>query len=210
MTEADSDAGPLRRFERARGSAQLSFIEAWLRRLPNFEPSPAPAPPRFGLAEAIVRASGGDDRPRLRRALLEQRASDLRRDAARVRAALAGQTPSAPDARFAGDPEGFARHEAAHAAESALHFLQRAGQERLDTPQSWRAAAGAIERAQRWLQRLQWECSDVASETTVDCELAEAIAEALASTPAEPRLRAALAGYVDRVRTLRGELSAES
>jgi hypothetical protein len=88
-----------------------------------------------------------------------------RRDASRLRAALAGRTPSAVVGRD--DPPGLddeatrlrlARDEAAHAADNVLAFLRRVN---VDGPRP-EARDEAMTRAARWLLRLHLEDADAA------------------------------------------------
>ena len=127
----------MRAYERARWAQQVEHLRAWLDAL---EPV---APQRDALRRALLGEAVPD-------AALAQQRFDLQRDLGRLESALAGQTPSAvQDYR---SPEALACGEAVHTADNALVFLGRARAATTRTD-----AVAALERAQRWIQRLRWE-----------------------------------------------------
>jgi len=140
----------LRAFERERWARQADVLRAWLSALPEIAPR----------GDALRQAFAGQDDPD---AALAQMRFDLERDLTRLQAALDGRTPTAVDrATDYGGPLGLARHEAVHTLDNAAVFLGKATR-----AQSVTEAGEAVERAQRWIQRLRWELVD----TDVEAEL---------------------------------------
>lgn len=136
--------GALVEYERSRWIAQRAFIGAWLRDL-----GIGPAS-REALRSAFAHRS-----PDPQAALIQQRA-DLQRDVAQLSVAIEGKSRSAIDpTRTYANTEHFACDEADHAAECVLRFVGR-----LEAADTLRDATAAVERAQRWLQRLRWELLD--------------------------------------------------
>ena len=174
----------LRAFERERWARQADVLRAWLAALPEVAPR----------GDALRRVFAGQDDPD---AALAQMRFDLARDLTRLQAALGGRTPTAVDrAVDAGDPIAFARHEAIHTLDNAAVFLRKAaGASRLTE------AGEAVERAQRWIQRLRWELVD----TDVQAELPlDFSARAAAAPQTIPGLASAI---VRELHGLRARLS---
>lgn len=140
----------LRAFECARWARQADVLQAWLAALPNIEPR----------GDALRRSFAGAP---VSNASVAQMRFDLERDLRRLGAAIDGKTPSAVDrARPYDSVQAFARDEAAHTLDNAVVFLTKA-RASTDLVES----GAAVERAQRWIQRLYWELVD----TAIDAEL---------------------------------------
>lgn len=140
----------LRAFERARWARQAEVLRAWLGALPKIEP-------RADALRCVFAGAPVSD------AAAAQVRFDLARDLQRLRAAIDGKTPTAVDrTRAYASPQAFARDEAAHTLDNAVVFLKKAcaADDRV-------ACGAAVERAQRWIQRLRWELVD----TGIDAEL---------------------------------------
>lgn len=140
----------LRAFERARWVRQADVLQAWLVALPHIEPR----------GDALRRSFAGAP---VSDAAAAQMRFDLERDLRRLGAAIDGKTPTAVDrARSYEGPQGFARDEAAHTLDNAVAFLKKAS-----AAEDRVACGAAVERAQRWIQRLRWELVD----TDIDAPL---------------------------------------
>ncbi len=136
------DHSALEAFERARWAAQQAFVARWRDELDA-------RPIRDGLRRAF--AGEAIDNP-----VSSQMRADLDRDHDRLGKTLAGDARSAIDRdKPYASTTAFARHEADHTAESALRFIDQLG-----AAGSLADAAAAVERAQRWIQRLRWELAD--------------------------------------------------
>ncbi len=182
-----ADPRDLRAFERARWSRQAAFVQRWLGALPAVDPD----------ADALALALAGRGRPD---AASAQMRHDLQRDLGRLRAALAGKTPTAvDDTTSSPSTQAFARDEAVHTADNALAFLTKV----VETTDPARAGA-AIVRAQRWLQRLHWELSDTGVAADVPTEFS---AEALAAWPAHGAVQTLARQTARWVSTLRAQLA---
>ena len=144
----------LRAFERARWARQADVLQAWLVALPNIEPR----------GDALRRSFAGAP---VSDAAAAQMRFDLERDLRRLGAAIDGKTPSAVDAARPYDSaQAFARDEAAHTLDNAAGFLSKAG-----AADDRVACGAAVERAQRWIQRLRWELVDTSIDAPLPLEL---------------------------------------
>lgn len=172
----------LRAFERERWARQADVLRAWLAALPRIAPR----------GDALRRVFGGQDDPD---AAVAQMRFDLERDLTRLGAALDGKTPSAVDRTTDyGGPAAFARHEAVHTLDNALVFVGKAAEAR-----TLADAGAAIERAQRWIQRLRWELIDTGIEADIPVEFS---AEAAADPPHVPGLAARTQTSLSHVRAM--------
>jgi hypothetical protein len=167
----------MRAFERDRWARQADVLRAWLAGLD-------PAAPR---GDALRGAVAGEAVPN---AALAQMHYDLHRDLGRLGSAIAGKTPTAVDReRLYESPRALARDEATHTIDNAIVFLERAA------AASTRVDAGAaIERAQRWIQRVRWELVDTEVEAEVPTDFSarilaepDALADTLAATMGQLR-----------------------
>lgn len=172
----------MRAFERERWARQADVLRAWLDVLPAIAPQ----------ADALRRVFAAQEVPD---AALAQMRFDLERDLGRLGSALAGKTPTAVDRTTDyGGPEGFARHEAAHTVDNALVFLSKARAAR-----ELGEAGAAVERAQRWIQRLRWELVDTGVQADVPVGFSAA---AVDDTAHVPQLAARTATALSELRSL--------
>lgn len=172
----------LRAFERARWARQADVLQAWLAALPNTEPR----------GDALRRVFAG---ARVSDAAAAQLRFDLERDLRRLHAAIDGKTPSAVHPERPYDSgEAFARDEAAHTLDNAAVFLSKAC-----VAGDLVACGAAVERAQRWIQRLHWELVDTglspelplafsAEASVMDLGSAQALASATQTALAKVRV----------------------
>ena len=152
----------LRAFEGARWARQAVVLRAWLDALPKTEP-------RADALRCVFAGVLVSD------AAAAQLRFDLARDLQRLRAAIEGKTPSAVDpSRPYASLQSFARDEAVHTLDNAAVFLSKA------CATDDRVSCGAaVERAQRWIQRLRWELVDTEIDAGVPLQLsADAVAVA--------------------------------
>ncbi|MEM6296957.1 MAG: hypothetical protein AAGA54_37175, partial [Myxococcota bacterium] len=140
-----------------RWADQHAFVGRWLEDLASAEPL------RDGLRRAFAGEAIADP-------VSSQMRADLDRDRDRLAKTLAGNARSAidPDKAYP-STVAFARDEADHAAEAALRFVDKLG-----VAGTLADAGAAVERAQRWIQRLRWELADAQSPAEAPIEFSAA------------------------------------